>query len=207
MTCSGPRLAMASVLDYALKTALSMAGRPYTAVFWTSTLTHDYVEYPRYGDGHLRGFLDALNRSGQLDRTVVVLMSDHGIRWGPFRDTDQGGLEDRLPMLRLIVPARFRRAHPRAERNLRANAGRLTTPYDLHETLLDLADPARLNGTGGGGGDGGGGGGGGGGHRGVSLFLEVPENRSCRTAGRRTRPPRWCAGSTPCCRRTRSAPA
>jgi len=179
MACSGPKLGMTSVFDYAYKTALSMTNYSYLGFFWSSSLTHDFVEYPRFGDEDLRNFFDELNRSGELANTIVILMSDHGIRWGRYRNTFQGGLEDRLPLLRFIVPEWFQTMHPRAIQNLNRNSVRLTTPYDLHETLLDLANitylsdddsiKKRMEVVQG--------------NRGISLFLEIPENRTCQNAG------------------------
>lgn len=176
--CIGGQLGMTALFNYALKFASSMADRLYMAFVWSSSLTHDYIEYPRYGDNDLRAFFDKFNGSGQLNRTAVILMSDHGIRWGSYRDTSQGGLEDRLPMLRFVVPEWFRDMYPRAMRNLNENAVRLTTPYDLHETLLDLMDARRLDDdsierrartTGNG--------------RGTSMFLEISKYKTCETAG------------------------
>lgn len=178
IVCNGPKLAMTSVFDYAYKIALSMTDHSYLGFFWSSSLTHDYVEYPRFGDEDLRNFFDELNESGELDNTIVILMSDHGIRWGPYRNTFQGSLEDRLPMLRFIVPEWFRTMYPRAIQNLNRNSMRLTTPYDLHETLLDLANTKlldddsikkRMGAVQG--------------NRGISLFLEIPEDRTCQDAG------------------------
>lgn len=178
--CTGDRLAMASLLDHALKIAASTADRLHMGFFWSTSLTHDYVEYPRFGDDDLAAFFGAFNVTGLLNSTVVLLMSDHGIRWGAFRDTYQGGLEDRLPMLRFVVPGWYGRTHPAAVRNLRDNANRLTTPYDVHETLLELAAGRPGSGSqwqwqrrrrwrrrG----------------RGTSLFREVPDTRTCEAAG------------------------
>ncbi|XP_025414661.1 uncharacterized protein LOC112686533 isoform X2 [Sipha flava] len=170
MCCAGGRLAMAALLDHALKITMSAGNRLHMGFYWSTSLTHDYVEYARFGDRDLAAFFAALDATGMLNNTVVLLMSDHGIRWGTFRDTYQGALEDRLPMLRFVVPEWYVRVHPAAVRNLRANANRLTTPYDVHETLLELADgslgsPGSQSG------------------RGVSLFHEVPDDRTCEAAG------------------------
>jgi len=184
IACTGPRLAFTALLRHVHQIIAALADRLYMSFVWSTSLTHDYAEYPRFGDDDLRDFLDAFNRSGRLDNTALVLMSDHGMRWGPFRDTYQGGLEERLPMLRFILPARFQQAYPAAMRNLRRNTAMLTTPYDLQETLLDLLDPGRLISD----------------HaiearargapeyratpsRASSLFLEVSGNRSCQDVG------------------------
>jgi len=176
--CLGSRLGMTMLLDYALKIALSMTNHLYMSVFWTTSLTHDYIEYPKFGDDDLRDFFDAFNKSGELNKTIVILMSDHGIRWGCFRDTYQGSLEDKLPMLNFIIPQWFQNMYPGAMENLNKNTNRLTTPYDLHETLLEFIDMKQLdddsiarrmktNEN----------------KRGTSLFLEISENKNCETAG------------------------
>lgn len=183
--CIGPQLGMTLLFDYAFKIALSMTNHLYMNVFWTTSLTHDYIEYPKFGDNDLRDFFDKFNKSGELNKTVVILMSDHGIRWGPFRDTYQGSLEDKLPMLKFIIPEWFQNMYPSAMKNLNKNTIRLTTPYDLHETLLEFINTKQLDDdsiairtkmTGN--------------KRGISLFLEIPENKTCDTAGI---PKNYCA--------------
>jgi len=185
--CIGTQLGMTTLFNYAHKVASSMADRKYFGFFWSSSLTHDFVEYPRFGDDDLTAIIDKFNRSGELNKTVLILMSDHGMRWGVYRSTYQGGLEDRLPMLRLLVPEWFEAAYPKAVRNLNGNVNRLTTTYDLHETLLDLVDVRRLTDesieartraaadtT----------------SRSSSLFLEISEHKTCQTAGI---PKHYCA--------------
>lgn len=185
-SCIGPRLGMTTLFNYAYKTAVSLKDHLYMGFFWSSSLTHDYIEYPRYGDDDLIGFFDQFNKTGELNKTIVILMSDHGLRWGAYRDTYQGGLEDRLPMLRFLIPEWFKKKYPRAMQNLNTNIFRLTTPYDLHKTLLDFVDLTQLNddfiqmreqhqqSD----------------EKGTSLFLIVPENQSCQTAGI---PQHYCA--------------
>lgn len=85
-----------------------------------------------------------LNEDGHLGNTVVVFMSDHGIRWGDIRGTYQGQLEERLPFVVMALPKQFRQQYPEALQNLKTNLRRLTTPFDLHETLNDFLDVNRL---------------------------------------------------------------
>jgi hypothetical protein len=102
----------------------------------------------------------------------------------------QGRIEERLPSMLISIPHWFRERFPTAISNLQTNAhNRLTTPYDLHEMLLDLLEPESLlrsemlvkrsedleysediksgrNFT-----------------RGISLFLPISSNRTCEQAG------------------------
>lgn len=72
-------------------------------------------------------------------------MSDHGIRWGDIRKTYQGQMEERLPFVIITLPKWLKETYPVAAANLKKNVRRLTTPFDLHETLKDLLDVNNLN--------------------------------------------------------------
>ena len=87
-----------------------------------------------------------------------------------LRATEQGKFEERLPFVAVRVPDSFKERYPHAAANLRLNADRLTTPFDLHETLLDVLDMERpRNVTAGR-------------PRGYSLFQDIPDNRTCADA-------------------------
>lgn len=88
-------------------------------------------------DGHLLGKLKQLERAGVLNETMVVLLSDHGMRWGPIRNTFVGWYEERLPFLYVWLPEWFRVERPDAYPSLLANQHRLVSPFDLYETLRD----------------------------------------------------------------------
>jgi hypothetical protein len=111
-------------------------------------------------------------------------------------------MEERLPFLYISFPNWFQRQFPSAIANVRRNArNRLTTPFDVHETLRDLLDPStkldpdvlrsreikmlsknnsnvkqkrKLSEKT---------------SKGISLFLPIPVSRNCRTA---SIPPHFC---------------
>ncbi|XP_032676135.1 uncharacterized protein LOC116846422 isoform X2 [Odontomachus brunneus] len=178
--CIGTRKTFDCLLHYARKTAVEFAAEPYFAFIWQASLTHDFFTYPQLGDSSYRDFIEYVSRQGLLNRTVLVMMSDHGIRWGEFRQTYQGKTEDRLPFVFVVLPKWWREKYPLAWSNLQRNSRSLTTPFDLHETLTDLLHPHVL-------------------HetflrkrnkvlaalpvpRGISWFLPVPEHRTCDMA-------------------------
>lgn len=91
---------------------------------------------------------------------MVIFMTDHGSRHGPLRNTYYGKLEERLPFFSILVPKWFQTKYPLAYQNLRKNKDRLTSPYDIYQTLkhiLNLKDfrPGTLK------------------ERSISLFREV----------------------------------
>lgn len=115
-------------------------------------------------------------------------MSDHGLRFGSFRNTYQGMMEERQPALFIVPPSTFPLKYQNAVKNLLKNRRQLTTHFDLYETLRDLSDidsitnesiqkrshelletePMP---------------------RGISLFLPIPASRSCSLA---EISPHWC---------------
>ena len=128
-------------------------------------------------DGDLVTFLQELETKGYLNSTLLILMSDHGARFGYIRATSQGKLEERMPYFSFRFPPWFQRQYPDIIKNMKINANRLTTPFDIHETFLDIlhytgSGKANLS------------------RRGVSLFSEVPEERTCTDA---EVTPHWCA--------------
>lgn len=137
--CLGARSTTQVLLDYVRRFTCATASRHLSfALFWTCSLSHDYLNLPSAGDALYATLLRRLESCGALNRTVLLLASDHGIRWGPIRETVQGRLEERLPFLFVLLPPWFRDRYTAATANLRRNARRLTTPFDLHSTLKDL---------------------------------------------------------------------
>lgn len=189
--CLGGRRTFDVLLDYAEKFVSSIIGRldqPFFSFFWTTSYTHDYLNFPTIIDSNLAQFLRNLSTSKALDNTFLILMSDHGIRWGSFRNTYQGMMEERQPFLFLVPPSKFPRKYPSAMRNLVRNRHRLTTHFDLYETLRDLIELDTLTPTaikqrtielaetepmp-----------------RGISLFLPIPSSRTCYDSDIA---PHWC---------------
>lgn len=86
------------------------------------SLTHDQLNNPQLADPLYASWLRTARDDGVLDKSVVVFLSDHGIRWGDIRETYQGRLEERLPFL-MVSPLPF-------NLNVRERAleGSLTSP-------------------------------------------------------------------------------
>lgn len=186
--CLGPRPIYVVLLEYMLNFILSMSNKPFFSFFWGTSLSHDNLNFPSLGDDNYLLFLKKLLDTNILNHTILIFISDHGIRWGDIRSTHQGQLEERLPFLFFKFPHWFQEKYSSAVANLRRNARRLTTPYDLHETLKDILNlpkilPNKLklraqNETN---------------KRGISLFLNIPDNRTCATAGISAH---WCTCQT-----------
>ncbi|XP_066260686.1 uncharacterized protein [Euwallacea similis] len=175
LQCLGDRESYQVTLNYIKKFTqrMHMEMSAYFAFFWTNSLSHDYLNRPALGDDEFHALFMELKQSGHLENTIMIFMSDHGIRWGDIRQTHQGQMEERLPFVFMVIPDWMGKNFPRAIANLKTNVRRLTTPFDLHETLRAFLDVTRLrfarniiNET----------------ARGYSLFNEIPKNRTCQDA-------------------------
>ncbi|XP_037294066.1 uncharacterized protein LOC119189168 [Manduca sexta] len=117
-----------------------------------------------------------------MEDTLLIVMGDHGAKYDTLRKTYQGRIEERLPLVAVRLPSKLVKARPRALASLKANAEVLTSPYDLHTTLLDVVGLMKHKSQ----------------HyvpgsdlpRGMSWLGPIPKSRSCGEAGIL---PHWCA--------------
>ena len=166
------------ILDPSFRFLERYANNHYFSVQLVIQLTHDFLERTAAADNIYYNFLQKLSDKNLLKNTVLFFMSDHGMRFGNIRKTHIGQLEQRLPMLYIALPRIFRDQYPQHLINLRRNANKLTTSFDLYATwkhLLHLdGQPQKRNKS----------------ERSISMFQEIPEDRSCADA---TVDPHWCA--------------
>ncbi|KAK7083891.1 hypothetical protein SK128_009527, partial [Halocaridina rubra] len=179
--CQGGKLSSEVIHSYSLKIAEHLRDMPYFGFYWTASATHDYLDGATVVDKPHLKYLKRLKKKGYLEHTILFFISDHGLRWGDFRSTYAGMLEERLPYVIMVFPEWFTQKYPQAIANLRSNTRRLTSNFDIYVTLLDIvnqayADPAKsapvIP------------------QRGLSLFKLVPANRTCEDAGV---PEHYCA--------------
>lgn len=117
-----------------------MDTRPYIAFAMVSKMTHDYPNYASYADEPTVHMLEDLWHSGALNNSVLVLFSDHGIRYGEIRNTYIGKFEDKMPFMYIHFPKWFLEQHPDMAKNLETNQERLVTLFDVHATMIHLLD-------------------------------------------------------------------
>ncbi|XP_018494602.1 uncharacterized protein LOC100907079 [Galendromus occidentalis] len=170
--CIGPHFPAKHYLDYTLNTLRILGSeRPLFSYSWLSETAHDDLNGGKRVDGYFLDFFKKMDGEGILNHTAVFFISDHGFRFGSFRKTELGRYEDMLPYGFILLPDSYFAQYPEALTNLRANARRLVTVYDLHVSMLELADSwdeDRVVRT----------------PNGFSLFSNIiPENRNCFEAG------------------------
>ncbi|XP_043463756.1 uncharacterized protein LOC122499454 [Leptopilina heterotoma] len=179
--CTGPELATERILNSAVDFAVKFQNTPYFGFFWTNAVTHNSLSSLSILDPGILSRLQHLEREGVMNDSMIIFLSDHGIRFGEFRKTFMGWYEERLPFFYIWLPKWFRDENPEAYRSLTANQNRLTSPFDLYETLRDIlmrADGDAASSTGC--------------SKCQSLFKTVPDERGCEDAGISSH---WCVCS------------
>ncbi|CAF0826861.1 unnamed protein product [Didymodactylos carnosus] len=152
--------------------------QPKFSFLFHSQYSHDTNNRLPYADRELHDFLVHMNTKGYLDNTMLIIMTDHGARYSQLRKSYQGKLEERLPFMSIRMPPIFHKRYPHLIRNLRLNSHRLTTPFDIHETFLNLfnfQDDSDYRPKS---------------NRSYSLFHPIPDNRTCESAAVESH---WCA--------------
>jgi hypothetical protein len=151
------------------------SSKPKFSFIFHSETSHNYNNPLSLLDNDLLELLKYLKHSGIAENTILLFMSDHGVRVNDLRQYSQGKLEERLPFFSLLMPRSFQEKYPIEMKNLRLNSRKLTTPFDIHETLkhilnFDSSSSSRsfLRGKKI--------------PRGISLLKNIPTNRSCEDA-------------------------
>ncbi|XP_060078647.1 uncharacterized protein LOC132558133 [Ylistrum balloti] len=168
--CTGATPHHTYTLDYVKDFFIKYNNVSKFAFAFMSELTHWDNNPGEYIDNDLLKFLKYFEKSNFLDNTLLILMSDHGARYSRVRHTIQGKLEERLPMFALRFPPKYQSFYPRLMENLRRNSKKLTTPFDIHETLKDVLDLSRASKSTSPY------------SRGISLLQQIPGNRTCSMA-------------------------
>ncbi|XP_071143511.1 uncharacterized protein [Mytilus edulis] len=174
--CLVNRLETDIILNYTFHFASIMQKNPYFAFTFITGLTHDSTESAAMADEPYFNYLKSLYEKNMLNNTMLILYSDHGMRFGKLRETYIGKLEERLPFLFIVLPEWFRKKYPVISQNLQINERRLITPFDIYETLQNVlffgTDQREQSSS-----------------RGASLFQEVSDERTCSEIGIL---PHWC---------------
>lgn len=112
--------------------------KKYFIFTWLNALTHGNMFNAPVLDEIFHKFLSNLISKNRLKNTLLILMSDHGVRYGSFRQTAYGWSEAKRPLLYLLFPNWFFDKYPCLKKNLYHSSSNLITNYDVHETLKAL---------------------------------------------------------------------
>ncbi|CAC5414712.1 unnamed protein product [Mytilus coruscus] len=170
--CYGEKSLHVIAIDYFKRFLRAYKDDLKFTLVWNNKLSHNYVNFIKLADDDLLDLMTFLKTEGFLDNSFLFFLSDHGSRVDKIRNTPIGRLEERLPLISLVIPQQLKEAYPNLHENLKTNINRLTSPFDAYETIVDIlnenfksqevAVPYP---------------------RGISLFRPIPNDRSCADAG------------------------
>lgn len=136
--CVGPVLVVDHLLNYAKRFFRVFKSYNYFTLLWLNSLTHNDVNVPKAMDLSIYKFLNDISETDTYEKSVILLLSDHGIRFGNIRETFIGYMEERLPFMFIWFPSWFREKYPVKYENLLINQNRVTTPFDVYVMLKTL---------------------------------------------------------------------
>lgn len=171
------------MLNYVRDFMLTYEGYPKFSFSFLSELSEGYVNLISVADEDVQKWLEELKTKNALNNTILMIFSDHGTQFEDIRNILEGKIEERLPFFSFVFPEWFPKTYPEQYENFKKNRNRLTTPFDIHETLRDIlrlqgsqASPVSTsetqNIT-----------------RALSLFQRIPKDRTCVDADI---DPQWC---------------
>lgn len=140
-------------------------------------------------DNDLHSFLKSCFENNLFNRSVTIILGDHGNRIDKIRNTDVGRIEDMMPMVSVVLPPWVDKVYPEWRTALQENSRRLLSTYDLHATFQDvlmtlknsdkidqdvtkskrMGDKLKRHFSGV--------------RRGISFFKQVPKTRDCDDVG------------------------
>ncbi|KAH8403015.1 hypothetical protein KR222_003146 [Zaprionus bogoriensis] len=175
--CMGRRLANSYIYDYCRQFMQRfMDERPIWGMFWSNHFSHDDNFMPSSMQHKVLADLQGYEKDGTLGQTIMIFFADHGVRFGSLLSLPEGYLEERLPMMFIYLPPWFRQQYPDYVKALEINQHRLSSNFDLHNTLKHIIEiggtpdgpvlPKSFNCP-----------------TCQSLFYPIAENRTCSQAG------------------------
>ncbi|EDV58316.2 uncharacterized protein Dere_GG25318 [Drosophila erecta] len=137
--CLGRRLANSYIFDYCRQFMQRfVADRPIWGMFWSSHFSHDDWAMLSAMQHKVLGDLLNFEKDGSFEHTIMIFFSDHGSRFGPLMTTKESFLEERLPMMFIYLPPWFREKYPHYVEALAQNQNRLSSNFDVYNTLKHI---------------------------------------------------------------------
>ncbi|XP_033725342.1 uncharacterized protein LOC117315303 [Pecten maximus] len=138
--CSENRLVLQRIFDKMADFITTYSDVPKFTFTFISDPTHNNYNGLGILDLPLMRTLSTLNTRGLLNNTLLLIFGDHGVRFGPIRNSFQGRLEESLPAFYVSLPRWIREEHSDLYKHLRENRNKLTSNVDVYATLQDIIE-------------------------------------------------------------------
>ncbi|KAH7729894.1 Protein K03A11.4 [Aphelenchoides avenae] len=126
-------------MDYLTKFIDAYEHEPKFSITWMSYVSHDDTNGLYHVDDGFYRFLRAYKE--KLRKSYLIVMGDHGLRFGRVRATKVGATEDNNPFLFVAVPEK-ERSDMALMRTLKENSRQLVSHYDIYATMADVCKMA-----------------------------------------------------------------
>ncbi|XP_039154526.1 uncharacterized protein LOC6731586 isoform X2 [Drosophila simulans] len=137
--CLGRRLANSYIFDYCRQFMQRfVADRPIWGMFWSNHISHDDFSMLSAMQHKIVGDLLNFEKDGSFEHTIMIFFSDHGSRFGPIMRTKESFLEGRQPIMFIYLPPWFREKYPQYVEALAQNQNRLSSNFDVYNTLKHI---------------------------------------------------------------------
>lgn len=106
-SCYQERIEHELYWDYLLDLFQAFQSRSNTVHFTfahMSTLTHNYFNHAGYADKPFSSFMEKLFTGGHHQNSVIMVYSDHALRFGDAVNTTSNVHEQRLPFFYIYIP-------------------------------------------------------------------------------------------------------
>ncbi|EYB91470.1 hypothetical protein Y032_0205g1912 [Ancylostoma ceylanicum] len=111
---------------------------PKFALNWLTELGHDYANTINVADEDFADFLR--KHYDDLKESFFFVLSDHGHRFDPIRQTRIGRIEERFPFFSMHIPQCIQRKIPALAGVIQQNTEVLTSFWDFYVTMRDILD-------------------------------------------------------------------
>ncbi|KIH50608.1 hypothetical protein ANCDUO_19311, partial [Ancylostoma duodenale] len=111
---------------------------PKFALNWLTEVGHDYLNTINVADEDFADFLR--KHYDDLKESFFFVLSDHGHRFDPIRQTRIGRIEERFPFFSMHVPNSIQREMPALVGVVQQNTEVLTSFWDFYVTMRDIID-------------------------------------------------------------------
>ena len=73
-------------------------------MLWETDMTHEQLNEAWFADEPYSRLMQRMKDIGVLDNAVLFFLSDHGLRYGAYAQTDVGAIETNLPLFHVAFP-------------------------------------------------------------------------------------------------------
>ncbi|KAJ6220701.1 hypothetical protein RDWZM_006513 [Blomia tropicalis] len=119
--------------------AFELRNQSHFSIVHTSRVTHNYLNYAGYLDIPLKRFMVELFDRNFHQNSIIVVLADHSLNFGPILSTESGKFEKRFPLFYLYIPDSLKLDGHNADelrKIIQNNQHLMTSHFDLHATLL-----------------------------------------------------------------------